>query len=212
MKTQARYAYALTLLLAPFSGCGDDSSGTGGSTSEAESSSSTSSDGADETIGDSSSGGEDPFAGCSRDVLADDFEVAPWMGPGVDEDGELIDDGTTEYIVSSTYLALSLEADLEHFSQLNEGNVQALFSNPGLVAARLGGSATCGTARTFTVWTSEEAMMEFVASPAHLQSVSAFPSFSRGGSALSVWPEPALAAEITWENALAHLGEVDAYD
>jgi len=227
MKTHARYAYLLTLVLGPLGGCGDDSSGTGdstsadaGSTSAAGTSTtedpSTESTAADETstggAADSSSGGEDPFAGCSRDALADDFEIDPWIGPGVDDNGELIDDGSTEYVVSSTYLALSFEADLEYFSQLNDANVEALFSNPGLVAARFGGSAACGSARTFTVWTNEEAMMEFVGSTAHLQSISAFPSFSRGGSALSVWPETALASEITWDAALEQLGEIDPYD
>lgn len=236
MKTHARYAYILTLILGPIGGCGDDSGGTGestgaddGSSSAAESSTSTtvdpnseSSESSSRDAAESSSGGDDdPFADCSRDVLADDFGVIDlmgvpgpprWYGPGAHEDGTLIDDGTTAYVVSSTYLALSATADLEAFSALNEGNAAALFSNPGLVAAQLGGSASCGTARTFTVWTSEAAMMEFVASPAHLQSVSAFPSLSRGGSTLSVWPETARASEIDWETALEHLGQTETYD
>lgn len=239
MKTNARYAFVLTLTLGPLGGCGDDSNdaddsaGTG-STSVAmssstggdpaattESASSSTSDGGSGNADESSSGGEDPFADCSVDVLAEDFGVVDamgvpgpprWAGPGADENGELIDDGKSDYVVSVTYLALSLDADLEFFGQLNAGNAAALYSNPGMVASQLGGSAQCGSARTFTVWESEEAMMEFVSSDAHLQSVSAFPSLSRGGSTLSVWPDRATVSEITWDVALERLSTAEAYD
>ncbi len=243
MKTHARYAFALTLVLGPVGGCGDDSgssddtSADGSTSVDGSTSSPTTSDpgtssgsegpgsssAADESGsgGSSSSGGEDPFAGCTRDVLAEDFGVADlmgvpgpprWYGPGADESGELIDDGQTEYVVSVTYLALSTDADLAFFSELNVANSIALQSNPGMVALQLGGSAQCGSARTFTVWESEEAMMEFVTSEAHMQSVGAFPSFSRGGSTLSVWPETVRASEIDWETALQYLGESETYD
>lgn len=239
MKTNARYAFVLTLALGPLGGCGDDSNdaddtANAGSTSSddpsstgeqpdptTESASSSTTDGGSGNADGSSSGGEDPFADCVVDVLAEDFGVVDamgvpgpprWAGPGADENGELIDDGESEYVVSVTYLALSLDADLEFFGQLNAGNSAALYSNPGMVASQLGGSAQCGTARTFTVWESEEAMMEFVSSDAHLQSVSAFPSLSRGGSTLSVWPEPVPASEITWVAALERLSTAEAYD
>lgn len=242
MKTNARYAYALTLALAPLAGCGDDGGSTNdtmatGSTSEAATSDpgTTSSTGTDapETTGgeveasssgaadESSSGGTDPFADCSREVLESDLVVvnavgvpgAPqWYGPGADADGALIDDGETEYVVSVTYLALKPDADFDHFNQLNVANSMALYANPGMVGLQLGFSMECATARTFTVWESEAAMMEFVGSEAHLQSVSAFPSFSRGGSTLSVWPETATASEITWEAALEQMAEATAYD
>ncbi len=239
MKTNARYAFVLTLTLGPLGGCGDDSndaddSAETGSTSVAmssstggepaattESASSSTSDGGSGNADESSSGGEDPFADCSVDVLAEDFGVVDamgvpgpprWAGPGADENGELIDDGKSDYVVSVTYLALSLDADLEFFGQLNAGNAAALYSNPGMVASQLGGSAQCGSARTFTVWESEEAMMEFVSSDAHLQSVSAFSSLSRGGSTLSVWPDRVPVSEITWEAALERLSTAEAYD
>ncbi len=239
MKTNARQAFVLTLTLGPLGGCGDDFGDSGdtakaGSTSAATSSStgeepdaatenasSSTGDGGTGNADESSSGGEDPFADCSVDVLAEDFGVVDalgvpgpprWTGPGANDNGELIDDGESDYVVSVTYLALSPDADLEFFSELNEGNAAALYSNPGMVASQLGGSAQCGSARTFTVWVSEEAMMEFVSSDAHLQSVSAFPSLSRGGSTLSVWPDRVSVSEITWETALERLSTAEAYD
>lgn len=237
MKTYARYAYALTLVIAP--ACGDDADAddapaADGSTSEAAASTGgadpTTSEGAENTTSadastsdgaDESSGGEDPFAGCARDVLEADFGVADplgmpgpprWYGPGADEDGALIDDGQTEYVVSVTYLALSPDADFELLDQLNAGNGQAVFTNPGMVAVQLGGSASCGSLRTFTVWTDEGALMDFVSSTAHQQSIAAFPMLSRGGSTLSLWDEPALASEITWEAAMERIGTAETYD
>ncbi|MBV1856930.1 MAG: hypothetical protein KUG77_00870 [Nannocystaceae bacterium] len=236
MKTNARYSFVLTLVLGPIGGCGDDSNKADdvvdtGSTSEGASSSTgeepdatsstSSSSGSESGNADGSSGGDDPFADCTRGVLAQDFGVvdtrgnpgAPrWYGPGADEDGALIDDGESEYTVSVTYLALSLDADLAFFGELNMANAMALYTNPGMVAVQLGGSAQCGSARTFTVWESEEAMMEFVMSDAHLQSVGSISALSRGGTALSVWPEAVPASEINWKSALERLAEAETYD
>lgn len=242
MKTHARYAYALTLALAP--ACGDDTnanddeidagmstsdsssgstSGTPPSTdvSSTGSASSTADTGAGSSSADDSSTGPDPFADCSRSVIEEDYAVIDqlgvpgatrWYGPGADEDGNLVDDGESEFVVSVTYLALSPNADFDLLNQLNVANSMALYSNPGMVATQLGGSMVCGSLRTFTVWESQAALMEFVASEAHLQSVGAFPALSRGGSTLSVWDEPVTASEITLESAMARIADATPYD
>ncbi len=248
MKTNARLAYALSLALAPMTACGDDGDAddetTAADASSSEASPTTGDDpttGANPTTGadpttsadpttgdpastgaaDASSSGEDPFAGCSRDVLEEDFGVIDplgmpgpprWYGPGAAEDGTLLDDGETEYIVSVTYLALDPGADFELLDQLNAANAQAVFTNPGMVAVQLGGSASCGSLRTFTVWADEGAMMDFVSSKAHQQSIAAFPMLSRGGSTLSLWEEPVLASEITWEAAMERIAAAETYD
>jgi hypothetical protein len=245
MKTYARYAYILTLALAPV-GCGDDAQSneetstpasttdtsstdpsSGESTADEASTSGSSSgvatdaeDSSSGTADESSTGGEDPFANCSRDVLENDYYVvspmgepgpARWYGPGADEGGNLLDDGESEYVVSVTYLPINPES-YDLFLGLAAGNAMALFSNPGMVALQLGGEQACLTGRTFTVWEDMEAMMSFVGSPAHVESISAFPQISRGGSYLSVWPEPVPAPEITLENAMARLTDEVAYD
>ncbi|EDM74770.1 hypothetical protein PPSIR1_15665 [Plesiocystis pacifica SIR-1] len=205
-----RLALALALL-APVAACGDDSSGDDEAADATDESTDT----------DAGETEADPFADCSAELLAGDFGVADtqgnpgaprWYGPGADENGALIDDGASEYVVSSTYLALSADADLAMFSELNVANSMTLFANPGLVAAQLGGSAECGSARTFVVWESQAAMMAFVTSDAHVASIVAFPSLSRGGSILSVWPEAVPVSEITWEAALERLADSQAYD
>ncbi len=239
MKTQARYAYALTLALAL--ACGDDTNaddetGVDMSTSDSSTTSNgtattdpsstsdpTSGTEAETTDGsaDESSTGPDPFADCSRGVIEEDYFVvnqfgmpgAPrWYGPGADDDGNLVDDGRTEFVVSVTYLALSSDADFDLLNELNIANSMALYANPGLVATQLGGSMVCGSLRTFTVWESNTALTEFVASEAHLQSVGAFPALSRGGSTLSVWADPAPASQITMENAMIRMADATPFD
>ena len=244
MKTHARYAYALTLALAP--ACGDDgdasSSETGAATSTTEPGTSGSASTTDTPstgeptpessstgpevesstgAADESSTGSDPFVGCSRDTIEDDYFVinqfgmpgaARWYGPGADDDGNLVDDGQTEFVVSVTYLALSPDADLDFLNELNIANAMALYGNAGTVATQLGGSMDCGSLRTFTVWESSAALMEFVSSEAHLQSVGAFPALSRGGSTLSVWTDPVPASEITLESAMARIANETPYD
>lgn len=216
----------------------DDDTGTQTSTTEASSSSGTPTTGGPST-GDSSSSstgpetesgtgnadesstGEGPFAECSRDGLEEDYYVidqvgmpgAPrWYGPGADEDGNLLDDGETEFVVSVTYLALNADADFGLLAQLNGANAMALYSNPGMVATQLGGSMACGSLRTFTVWDDNAALMAFVGSKAHLQSMGAFPAISRGGSTLSIWQDPAPASDITLDNAMARMASETPYD
>ncbi len=185
----------------------EGSTDTGSATSE--------SDGADETTG------ADPFAGCDRATLAADFGVVDpkgvpgpprWYGPGADpKTGELLDDGETTYFVTATYLALQADA-FPAFLELNPPLSAALFGNPGMVATQLGASFECNAARTFTVWADEAAMMEFIASEAHVAAVGAFPSLSRGSSTLSVWDELVSPAAITWDEALSRIAAEQAYD
>lgn len=162
---------------------------------------------------------DDPFADCERGVIEDDLVVidtmgmpgAPrWYGPGADpETGELLDDGATTFHVSATYLARQTtdEATNAFFSSLPAIN-EALFTNPGMVALQLGDSFACNTSRTFTVWTDEAAMLEFVTSDAHVQAATQVGVISRGGSVVTSWSD-ASPSEITWEAALAQLDAVD---
>lgn len=147
---------------------------------------SSSDDGSDDTTGGDPYDGA--FEGCVPQTLEEDLVVIDgmgqpgpirWYGPGADpETGELLDDGETRYHVSATYLALRPE-NIEQFFGLISPLNEALFSNPGLVALQLGDSPTCATARTLTVWSSEDAMYEFVTSQAHIDAIVAFPEISR---------------------------------
>lgn len=167
---------------------------------------------AGDTGGDTTTG--DPFAGCDRGVLEPDLlsqdpmgNPVPtgWFGAGVDPaTGALVDDGST-YVVSATYLTLRPDGDAQAaFGEVMGPIVPELYGNPGLVASQLGVSSSCGTARTFTVWRDQAAMMAFVTSAAHTAAIARVGEMSRGQSLVTHWVA-APVAEITWDEALARL-------
>jgi heme-degrading monooxygenase HmoA len=209
-------------------GCPSDDDDDDAADSQASESSTASTSSADSTTQDASastsadsSGGEldssttaDPFADCDRGTLEPDLmggdgqgNPAPlmWMGPGADPDtGELIDDGGT-YVVSSTYLALRPEpAAQQAFGESTGPLVPELLGNPGMVAVQLGTSMQCSSARTLTVWQSEEAMMAFVTSDAHSAAIARVGEISRGDSLVTHW-SGATIPEVSWDDALAHV-------
>jgi heme-degrading monooxygenase HmoA len=128
---------------------------------------------------------------CARGTIEPDFApIGPLAGPGVDPaTGTLRPPPSgTSYVVSSTYLALRPEGPAQQtFGALMGPIGDALRTQEGLVAFELGSSASCGTARTLTVWVSEEAMYGFVASPAHTAAVAQVGQVSRGGSVVTHW-------------------------
>jgi hypothetical protein len=128
---------------------------------------------------------------CARGVREPDYEpIGPIAGPGVDlTTGKLRAPapGTT-YIVSSTYLALRADGPAQQaFGELMGPIGDTLRTQEGLVAFELGTSMSCGTARTLTIWASEEAMYGFVASPAHMAAIARVGEVSRGGSVVTHW-------------------------
>jgi hypothetical protein len=216
--------YQPLLLLTLLTACGDDSdaadtsatpsdtTGDAESTDTADSSADApaSTSGADT----SSSTDDDPFADCDRGTLESDLMGADamgnpipvaWFGPGADPmTGELIAEGTS-FVVSSTYLAIKPEAAAQQaFGEAVSPLVDALLANPGVVAIQLGTSMECGSARTFTVWQDEAAMMAFVVGDAHASAIARTPEISRGGSVVTHWTATSIA-EITWDEAIARI-------
>jgi hypothetical protein len=139
---------------------------------------------------------------CARGTLESDFQVAgPLAGAGVNSEGKL---APGSYLVSSTYLKrVRTQEAQEQFQQLMGPIVEALQSNPGLVAVQFGMSSSCFTARTLTVWKDEEAMYRFVGSPAHSEAMSRVSEQSRGGSIAISWQDDERGA--TWEKAVQQL-------
>ncbi len=73
-------------------------------------------------------------------------------------------------------------------------------------ASQLGVSMSCATARTFTVWRDEAAMMAFVTSAAHGAAVARIGEISRRES-LVTHRTGAVVAEISWDEELVRLNE-----
>jgi hypothetical protein len=138
--------------------------------------------------------------GCSRGTLGDDFQAAPLAGVNVQK-GSLI---PGDYLISSTYLQLRGESDRQQrFDELMGPIMADLEAREGLVAISLGGSASCGAARTLAVWRDEMAMFGFVTGEAHGQAIASVGEVSRGGSIVTHWS--GAAGDATWQSAAEHL-------
>lgn len=131
-----------------------------------------------------SDAGSAPTQECERGALESDLQAAPLAGPGL-VNGAL---PPGRYVFSTTYLRLRPEpAAQQRFGALMEPIMADLMARPGLLAVALGVSAQCGTARTFTVWQDEVAMLDFVTGEAHGAAVAAVGEVSRGGSLVTHW-------------------------
>ncbi|MCU0684009.1 MAG: hypothetical protein MUF34_17500 [Polyangiaceae bacterium] len=153
-------------------------------------------------------GGSQPtkYAGCERGVLEADLvggaqldvlatRGPQWQGPGVDPATGALRPGN--YVISSTYLTLRTEAAAQQrFGELMGILTEDFQTRPGLVALALSVAGSCDTARTLSVWESEEAMYAFVSSPAHTAAISGARDVSRGQSAVTHWS--GTEADATW--------------
>src|SRR6185369_8907297 len=99
-------------------------------------------------------------------------------------------------MVASTYLALKPE-QVEHALGLGGPVVDSLFSMHGFVAFSTVSSPSCAALRTLTVWESEEDMLAFVASPAHVTAMAAISELSRGSSNTVAWD--GTEQDATWD-------------
>jgi heme-degrading monooxygenase HmoA len=146
--------------------------------------------------------------GCVRGTLEPDFATfMPLGGPAVDPaTGALRPPAAgASYVISSTYLALRGEpAAQQAFGELMGPISATLQAQPGLLAIQLAQSMSCGSARTLTVWESEDAMYAFVASPAHVEAMRRVGEVSRGESVVTHWVSSATTAA-TWDEAARQL-------
>jgi len=143
------------------------------------------------------------FAACSKAVLEQDIGAdTALVGPGVDQGSGQIAPGS--YFIATTYLAIKPD-QVDAALELGQPVVESLASMHGLVAFSLTQSASCASLRTLTVWQTEEDMMAFVVSPAHLKAMPRLSSLSRGTSNTVAWQ--ANETDATWQQAIAHLAQ-----
>jgi heme-degrading monooxygenase HmoA len=152
--------------------------------------------------------GPDPGAvtdGCPRGTLESDMASLPWTGPKIDSSGKLMPPPAEGYVVSSTFLRLRPGDEAgRRFGELFAPIATQLQTQPGLEALQLATSASCGTARTLSVWASQEAMYDFVVSDAHYAAVRAVSEVSRGGSIVVHWSAQTVE-QASWDEATKRL-------
>jgi quinol monooxygenase YgiN len=140
--------------------------------------------------------------------VEDDFMAQPLAGTGYDPEQGLLEPRQGTYVASTTFLILDPE-QTQRFQELVGAIMADLQTREGLVALSLGTSQKCGTARTMTLWKSQEAMMEFVFSPAHTAAMAEANVVGLNGATTS-WEVAADEVPMSWELARTKIAEVDA--
>jgi heme-degrading monooxygenase HmoA len=149
-----------------------------------------------------------PFEGCSKGMLEADLEGdAALAGPGVDPETGQLTPGS--YLVASTYLALKPEK-IERALELGGPVVDSLFGLHGFVAFSTTSSRSCAVLRTLTVWESEEDLLAFVGSPAHVSAMAAISDLSRGSSNTVAWD--GTEQDATWDRGAEFLARETSGD
>jgi heme-degrading monooxygenase HmoA len=142
-----------------------------------------------------------PFLTCSKETLEPDWrEDAPIAGPGVDPATGELKPGS--YRIATTYLPVKPEKAAAVL-ELSVPIVETLQRSRGLVAVATGQSQSCAVFRTLTVWESEEDLLAFVLSPAHVRAMAETSAISRGSAATISWQGS--AADGSWDRAVDRL-------
>jgi heme-degrading monooxygenase HmoA len=152
----------------------------------------------------------DAFAGCSKGLLESDREEdsdVALAGPGVDPETGALKSGS--YLIATTYLAVKPEK-IARALELGGPVVQSLFTMQGFVAFSSTASVSCATLRTLTIWESEEDMLNFVVSRAHLEAMAEISDLSRGTSNTVSWQGS--EQDTSWERAAALLASESSGD
>ena len=134
---------------------------------------------------------------------------SPFEGPGFSLSDGLTTDADGPFVAATTQLILTdtdgaQQSFDDHMAVLNE----AIKNQPGLVGVAFGLPIFTDTGyRTLTVWETEEDMINWVISDAHLAAMEDFAQNDYGDSdsAVATWSIAAEEMPPTWDDARAHL-------
>lgn len=182
-------------------GCGDDTSGGGGSAQGGEAAV-----GGEAATGGGGAAALDPHYAC---VEANLIEARKLSGPGFDaEQGGFLGATSASYVVSTTQIYVPKEKQGPFLGLATAVSTQ-LEATDGLVAYALGYDSGCEVNRTLSVWESEEKMYAFVGSDAHLEAMSQTTDVSVTGR-VTHWTATAEEVEaLDWDVARAKLDLVE---
>ena len=134
--------------------------------------------------------------------VEDDLDAQPFFGPGFDaEQGVVLGTAQDSYVASTTWVFIKPDQQ-ERFFQVAGAVIESASQLDGLVGMSLAGSDKCGSARTLTVWRSEQAMMDFVVSDAHAAAMAQGPDLVLNG-VVTHWNVGSDNVPPSWDEAQA---------
>ncbi|WP_428265523.1 hypothetical protein [Haliangium sp.] len=136
-----------------------------------------------------------------------DFMAAPLSGAGYDPEQGFVGETQESYIAHTTFLVLDPDGS-QRFDELVGPIFADLATREGLVAYTVGMSQQCGIARTMGLWTSEQAMYDFVLDTAHAAAMAEVDAVSLNG-ATTHWTVRPADVPMSWETARAKIAEVE---
>lgn len=140
-----------------------------------------------------------------------DFAPSGWIGPGVGEDGKLLEPASSYVMAGTAGLPRASEADQVNFDMHNTAILEDILTREGFVAANLGGSTVCNTGRTMSLWRDHDSMMKFVLGDAHLAAMTEVSDILQESKTSNWTFEPDAQGNFpTWETYAEHMDEVDA--
>lgn len=164
---------------------------------------------------DSAATGESSYTGADIDALWDCVdpmivEARPLAGPGYDaEMGGLVEPLEDEYIVATTKIIVHEEKQAE-FLEVSGTVAEQLEATRGMVAYGLAFEPTCTFFRTLSVYRTQEDMMGFVYSDAHVEAIGRYGEFAVTAKT-TAWVLPAEEFPPTWAMADEHLAEIEPF-
>lgn len=138
-----------------------------------------------------------------------ELEVAGALrGAGFDPEAGLLGERQETYVVSTTQLVVKPEA-MGEFGDLMADIFTDFATREGLVAYSFASDEGCSHQRTLSVWSSEEAMFDFMVGDAHARAMNATLDISDAGR-VTHWTATADEVEaLTWDQAVTRMAEVD---
>jgi len=188
-------------------GMANDAS-TGEATDGTTSTSSSSTSGSDTSASDTTAG--ETVDASAYDCVETEPMIQPLFGNHWDPETEsIIGETQATYVVHTTQAYVPAET-AQMFADLSYQVVEQLYTTPGLIAVGFMTEPNCGFSRTVGIWTSEQAMYDFVVSGAHANAMAQTASLNLSGR-VAHFEVPAEDLPLSWDTIRERIGAIEPF-